>query len=46
VAWRLYEKRGFVRYGEYISKDDGETYLRMVCSLCPNEPAEQFIDGA
>lgn len=33
VAWRLYEKRGFVRYDEYVSKDDGETYLRMACGL-------------
>ncbi|MCY3019692.1 MAG: GNAT family N-acetyltransferase [Planctomycetota bacterium] len=41
VAWRLYEKRGFVRYDEYISKDDGETYLRMACGLRGGEPAEQ-----
>lgn len=41
VAWRLYEQRGFVRYEEYVSKDDGETYLRMVCGLRHSEPAEQ-----
>ena len=32
VAWRLYEKRGFVRYDEYVEKNDGETYFRMACS--------------
>jgi ribosomal protein S18 acetylase RimI-like enzyme len=29
VAWRLYEKRGFARYGEFVDAADGQTYLRM-----------------
>ncbi len=28
VAWRLYEKQGFVRYGEFVG-DDGLPYYRM-----------------
>ncbi|MGD0090117.1 MAG: GNAT family N-acetyltransferase [Planctomycetota bacterium] len=40
VAWRLYEKRGFARYDEYVGKDDGETYLRMACCLRRGEPPE------
>jgi GNAT superfamily N-acetyltransferase len=30
VAWRMYAKRGFFQYGEYVDKADGETYLQMM----------------
>ena len=30
VAWRMYAKRGFFQYGEYVDKVDGETYLQMM----------------
>ena len=29
VAWRLYEKQGFVKYDEYIDEADGLPYFRM-----------------
>ncbi|MFQ6043307.1 MAG: GNAT family N-acetyltransferase [Candidatus Poribacteria bacterium] len=32
VAWKLYEKRGFVKYGEFVGKD-GLAYFRMVAEL-------------
>jgi ribosomal protein S18 acetylase RimI-like enzyme len=32
VAWRLYERRGFVRYGEFVG-DDELAYYRMVATL-------------
>ena len=33
VAWRMYEKRGFVRYGEYYDAKDALHYLRMAAEL-------------
>lgn len=33
VAWRMYEKRGFVRYGEFVG-EDGLPYFRMAVTLC------------
>ena len=30
IAWRMYQKQGFVRYDEYLDEADGETYFRMV----------------
>ncbi|HIE27965.1 TPA: GNAT family N-acetyltransferase [Candidatus Poribacteria bacterium] len=32
VAWKLYEKRGFVKYGEFVG-EDGLDYFRMVAEL-------------
>ena len=32
VAWGLYERRGFVRYGEFVG-EDGLAYYRMVATL-------------
>lgn len=32
VAWGLYERRGFVRYGEFVG-EDGLAYYRMVAVL-------------
>jgi len=32
VAWKLYEKRGFVKYGEFVG-GDGLDYFRMVAEL-------------
>ncbi|MEI7436294.1 MAG: GNAT family N-acetyltransferase [bacterium] len=29
IAWRLYEKQGFVKYDEYIDEADGLPYFRM-----------------
>ena len=34
VAWKMYEKRGFHRSGEYV-EDDGLTYFRMTAGLQP-----------
>ena len=33
VAWKMYEKRGFVRYGEYYDSKDALHYLRMAAEL-------------
>lgn len=33
VAWKMYEKRGFVRYGEYYDAKDELTYFRMAAEL-------------
>ena len=32
VAWKMYEKRGFVKYGEFVG-EDGLDYWRMVAEL-------------
>ncbi|MBC8230333.1 GNAT family N-acetyltransferase [bacterium] len=32
VAWKMYEKRGFVKYGEFVG-EDGLDYFRMVAEL-------------
>lgn len=32
VAWKMYEKRGFVKYGEFVG-EDGVDYFRMVAEL-------------
>ena len=32
VAWRMYEKRGFVKYGEHVG-EDGLPYFRMATEL-------------
>lgn len=32
VAWKLYEKRGFVKYGEFVG-EDGLDYFRMAAEL-------------
>jgi ribosomal protein S18 acetylase RimI-like enzyme len=32
VAWRMYQRRGFVRYGEFVGQD-GQDYYRMVAEL-------------
>jgi ribosomal protein S18 acetylase RimI-like enzyme len=37
VAWRMYEQRGFVRYGEFVG-GDGLNYFRMVAE-CVNDSA-------
>ena len=29
AAWRMYERRGFAKQGEFVEKGDGLTYLRM-----------------
>jgi putative acetyltransferase len=40
VAWELYERRGFVRYSEFVGKD-GLAYYRMVATLgaCQGHPS-------
>ncbi len=32
VAWQIYERRGFVKYGEFVG-EDGLDYFRMVAKL-------------
>jgi len=32
VAWKMYEKRGFVKYGEFVG-EDGVDYFQMVVEL-------------
>ena len=32
VAWKMYERRGFVKYGEFVG-EDGLDYFRMVAEL-------------
>jgi hypothetical protein len=32
VAWQMYQRRGFVRYGEFVGQD-GQDYYRMVAEL-------------
>jgi putative acetyltransferase len=40
VAWRMYEKRGFVRYGEFVGKDE-LPYFRMVAELVREDQDER-----
>ena len=37
VAWKMYEKRGFVKYGEFVG-EDGFDYFRMVAELSTTLP--------
>jgi len=41
IAWRLYEKQGFVRYGEFVG-DDGLPYYRMRWDFGARTAAEDW----
>jgi RimJ/RimL family protein N-acetyltransferase len=36
VAWRLYEKNGFVKYDEFVG-EDGLPYFKMIAELVNQE---------